>query len=516
MRSINSIRNIKYNLIFFGVNSILAFALRTVLINFIGPEITGIDEVLKNLISFLNVAELGIGMAITYSLYSPLSEGRYEEISSIVLLYKYIYRIVGVVVLFLAIIASFFIQYIIKSDVFSIQQIIILFFMYSSVTIISYFYSYSRVVAIADQKNYIISRITGIFNTSKILLQISCIIIFRSYFIMLLIEVIFNIASYLYINKTILNKYSWLIFENKKLKELIIEHKSIFNDIKNVFYHKIAGLVVFQTDNIMLSAFINLTTVTIYSNYVLITGLFSSLFMQIIVGIKSSIGNLIAERDNQKSYNIFIEINRIFDILGFVVCYCLYININNLVVLWIGEDMTFYMGIVFIILINLFIKIARNPVEAFKDGYGLFWDIYAPLAEAIINLIVSLILVKYIGVTGIVLGTFMSNFIIVIIWKPYMLFKYGFKLKMKNYLISKFKFVLISVCSIFISNLILREIDLNTGNMLVNLIKGSIISVSSVSISYYIISLLDYDHRVFYSKYLKKIKSLLKVNRAIN
>ena len=97
-----------------------------------------------------------------------------------------------------------------------------------------------------------------------------------------------------------------------------------------------------------------------------------------------------------------------------------------------------------------------------------------------------------------------------------MLFKYGFKLKMKNYLISKFKFVLISVCSIFISNLILREIDLNTGNMLVNLIKGSIISVSSVSISYYIISLLDYDHRVFYSKYLKKIKSLLKVNRAIN
>ena len=303
MRSINSIRNIKYNLIFFGVNSILAFALRTVLINFIGPEITGIDEVLKNLISFLNVAELGIGMAITYSLYSPLSEGRYEEISSIVLLYKYIYRIVGVVVLFLAIIASFFIQYIIKSDVFSIQQIIILFFMYSSVTIISYFYSYSRVVAIADQKNYIISRITGIFNTSKILLQISCIIIFRSYFIMLLIEVIFNIASYLYINKTILNKYSWLIFENKKLKELIIEHKSIFNDIKNVFYHKIAGLVVFQTDNIMLSAFINLTTVTIYSNYVLITGLFSSLFMQIIVGIKSSIGNLIAERDNQKSYN---------------------------------------------------------------------------------------------------------------------------------------------------------------------------------------------------------------------
>ena len=178
--------------------------------------------------------------------------------------------------------------------------------------------------------------------------------------------------------------------------------------------------------------------------------------------------------------------------------------------------MTFDMGIVFIILINLFIKIARNPVEAFKDGYGLFWDIYAPLAEAIINLIVSLILVKYIGVTGIVLGTFMSNFIIVIIWKPYMLFKYGFKLKMKNYLISKFKFVLISVCSIFISNLILREIDLNTGNMLVNLIKGSIISVSSVSISYYIISLLDYDHRVFYSKYLKKIKSLLKVNRAIN
>ena len=63
-----------------------------------------------------------------------------------------------------------------------------------------------------------------------------------------------------------------------------------------------------------------------------------------------------------------------------------------------------------------FLSISRYPILIFKDAAGLYeQDKYAPIFEALINLTLSIILGKIIGLPGIIIGT-IASFVLVPIW----------------------------------------------------------------------------------------------------
>ena len=68
-RTIKSIQNARVALFYYLANVILGFWARKVFFDYLGSEVLGLDTTASNLLGFLNLAELGIGVSISYFLY---------------------------------------------------------------------------------------------------------------------------------------------------------------------------------------------------------------------------------------------------------------------------------------------------------------------------------------------------------------------------------------------------------------------------------------------------------------
>lgn len=511
MRIKNSINNIKYSMIFYFINTILGFISRTALISYIGGDFVGLSSVFMNILGYLNVVELGIGQSVTYSLYKPLKEKDYKKINTLLLLYKKIYSAIGIFIALGTVVISVFIGKIVHTEAISIDMVRIYFYIYAIMTISSYFLTYIQILVIAEQKQYIITKVTGYFYTIKIIVQIITSVIFKNYNIWIGIELFYNIFTYLYINKKVFKEHQWIDLNlDIKFIDLFNENKKVFIDTKNLLYHKIAGVVVFQTDSIVISTFSNLKSVAIYGNYIMVENIVKSIIGMIFGGVRASVGDLIAEGNDQKSYFMWRDMYFFSNLIGTILVYCFFVNINDFMNLWLGEGYLMNNLAVFMLAINLFIYITRTPTVTFNFGYGLFWDKWAAATEAIVNLVISLVLVKYLGIAGVLIGTFMSNILIVVLWKPYMLFRYGFKRNINEYIKDTFKILFFILVSISISNSILNYINIEVNNLLISLILRCTLSFISIAFNYIIISCIDKTYRVFYKKYIYLLNRIVK------
>jgi O-antigen/teichoic acid export membrane protein len=517
MRIQNSLRNIKYNLLFFIISGIFAFYSRKVLLQCLGYEIVGMDSLFFNLLGFLNVAELGITSAITFSLYKPLMEKDFDRVNSILITYKYVYRIIAAIITIGVLVLCFFIRRFVNQDTVSINMIRFYFILSSIVPITSYLLTHTQVILYVNQEGYILSKFLGIFRTLKALFQVILVYYTLSYTLWLILDIIFNLIAYFIINNVIKIRFSWIDQRRQKtIRELIIENKKIFLNTRDLFFHKLSGIVLLQTDNLIISAFTTLKNVTIYSSYIMITNLIIGVFNQVLNGLSPSIGNLVAENNNEKTYKTWKEIFVIISISIGIICYCVYKLINDLIELWIGKEYLLDKITVLYIIVNLYFSLLRKPTDAFKDGYGIFGDKWAPIFESTLNLIVSIILVQKLGIAGVVMGTIISNALIILIWKPYILFKDGFKRNIINFYVVFLKIILTSGISFFISNQICSSLyKFIVGTNLINFVLKTLITLISSSTTSIILSLLISDFKKIIFKYFSLLKNnYLKLNHA--
>lgn len=502
MRVKNSLNNITYNMIFYFINSLLSFISRTALIHYIGGDFVGLSSVLMNILGYLNVVELGIGQAVTYSLYKPLKDKDYDSINILLSLYKRIYHIIGIFIGIGSVIISLFIDKLVHTQVIPLWQVRIYFYMYAVITISSYFLTYIQILVMAEQKEYTITKVTGYFYSTKIIIQVLSNLLIKSYTVWIIIELLFSILTNLYINKKVFKEHEWINLNlDKKFIDLINENKRVFIDTKDLLYHKIAGVVVFQTDSIVISAFTNLKKVAIYGNYIMIESIVKSIIGTVFGGVRASVGDLIAEGDNNRSYLMWRDMYIFSNLVGTILVFCFFININDFMNLWMGKDYILDNLAVLILSINLFIYITRIATVTFNFGYGLFWDKWAAILEATINLIISLILVRTLGIAGVLIGTFMSNILIVVCWKPYMLFRYGFNRNIESYIKELLKVTFMTMISVIISIKIVKFIYMPLDSLIISLLLKCIISFVTISSCYILICSTDKIHREFICKY---------------
>ncbi len=479
MRTEKSSKNAIISLVYYAINTVFSFVSKTIFINYLGIEYNGLNSLFLNILGVLNIAELGIGAAVGYSLYKPLAEKDTKKINEILLLYKYIYRCIAIVIFIIGIIITIFINRFVNSNI-SINEIRIYFIMYLFATITSYLFTFLNVLPLADQRNYFIVRIQGNAKILKTILQFIVIILYKNYYYWLIIEIISNCLMYIYTNIKIKKDYKY--YSNEKtlsFLQLLKKYKNIVLKTKDLFFHKIGGLVVNQTDNIIISYFGNLEMVGIYTNYLTIQTLLSGSVEQAFIGITSSIGNLIVEEDNKKVYSVWKELHILTIFLSTIMCFLFYKLANPFIGIWVGKEYIFSKYIVFAIALNIMFKVIKQPIDKFKDAYGIFYDKMAPFIESVINLVVSIILVKNIGVLGVVVGTIVSNIIIIAMWKPYIVFKDGFKIPFVEYIKLNIPYFFLSIITIVISNVLINctrilEVNNVTDLIIMFIVHGSI------------------------------------------
>lgn len=481
----NSKKNVSANVIVYVLQSILSFAVRTVFIKKLGEELLGLDSLLINVLSMLSIAELGFSTAISYGLYKPLAEHKINKISAYMSLYKRIYRSIGISIILAGFILAFFLQPIVGD--YSYEYLYLVYFLYLFNTASLYFISYKDVLLMADQKNYKVFKYNCFFNTSIYILQFIFILFTKNYIIYILIMILCRLINRILINHYITNYYKDVDF-NSKEKLSTNEITSIKENIFGLFCFKIGDYVINSSDNIIISSFIGIVTVGIYTNYLSITTILKTIIKNIFNGITASFGNLTTKHNKAAEKEVFdIMVFVGFFISGFVTL-CFLNLINPFVTIWLGEKFVVSTSSMILICINFYLMCNQMPLDTIKEAEGFYKkDRYIPIIQAIINIILSIILAGKMGLNGVLLGTTISYLLTVFWIKPLLLNRYVFAEKSISYFINQLKYVLTIIIIYLVSNGAIHYINLpiNIITIIVNGIITTIIFGLIISLFYF-------------------------------
>lgn len=432
-RTTNVIRNIVGGVGGQLFTSILQFVCRTIFIRILGATYLGVNGLFANILSMLSLAELGIGPAIVFCMYKPIAQNDEEKIAKLMNFYKSAYRMVALVVLLIGLLLTPFLEFFIK-DTSSIENIRLIFILILMNTVVSYLYAYKGSMLNADQKAYIVVIIRNIFAVVQNILQMIILFITGNFLVYLIVQIITTFAANVFQANYVDRKYPFLK-KYGKAKLDVAEKKDIIKRVRGMMLHKVGGFVLNSTDNLVISKFVGIVAVGIYSNYLMIINLVKTYVTQITGSVSASVGNLLANEDKNKAYGIFNSmLMAYFWMYGF--CFIsFWVIFQPFMVWWLGDAFLMKRSILFVVLINLYLNGFQECSNTFINATGLFWETrYKPVAECIINLVISIFLAWKIGLAGVFIGTTVS-FLCTFWVNPLLLYKKVFNKKLSIYLV---------------------------------------------------------------------------------
>ena len=426
-RTAKSLKNARAALLFYFLNLLLQFFSRKIFLDYLGSEVLGLNTTAQNLLGFLNLAELGIGSAVAYNLYKPLFEGNRQAINEIVSIQGWLYRRVAYVVLAGACVLMGFFPWIFAKAQVPLGYAYGSFVVLLLSSLLGYFVNYRQIVLTADQQQYRITYSTQSIHIIKVVLQILAIRFFsHGYVWWLILELLMAVLSSYVLDRCIRKVYPWLRTVTNRGAELQKRYPGIITKTKQIFFHQMATYVLTQTSPLIIYAYASLTLVAVYGNYLLIINGITRLMGALLNGIWSGVGNLVAEGNKERIKSVFWELTVFRLWLASVACFGLYMLGHSFITLWVGAEYQLSQSAYWTLIGITFIGLSRTN-DVFISAYGIYQDIWAPVVEAALNLGLSVILGYHYGLTGILSGVLISLLVMVVGWKPYFLYRYGFQ-----------------------------------------------------------------------------------------
>lgn len=443
-RTKKSVKNIFFSELSYIAILILQFVNRSFFIRFLPEEYLSLNGLFSNILSFLSLAELGIGCAVDFALYKPLKERDTETLKSIMALYHRFYTFAGIAVLISGSALAPFLPHFIKEPPAHIGGMYLYFLLYLANSGISYFYACKRALIICDQKEYIVSIIASLFHIAVKLLQIVSLILFQSYTVYLVLLIAASFLENIVIAMLANRMYPFL--KDKKIKKL---DSGLSADIrKNAYallFQKIGIVATYATDNLIISKFVNFSSVGIYSNYTLIIQAVQTAAYRFFDSITASVGDFAASNEKR---NVEKILYRVLLINAWMFCFCsvcLLCLIQPFIRLWVGENYLLSDHTLMLIVLNFYLEGMRATLVTFKRAIGLFWQTrYRPVFEGFLNLAVSIPLAVRFGVAGTLIGTIISTCCMSGLLEPYLLYRSYFKKGFWKFMLCHAKYAFIA------------------------------------------------------------------------
>lgn len=476
MRSTNSIKNAIVAIIMSITTILVGFVSQRIFIQTLGTEYLGINGLFTNILSMLSIVELGLGSAIIYHLYKPIAENDENKIKSLMLFYKIAYRVIAGLIAILGLCVIPFLHKIVGQV--TIKESIIYIFILTTLDIIaSYLLTYKRSILYANQKNYIVNLVHIGYLIIMNGLQIAFLITTHNYIIYLWLKIICRIAENVILTGIANRLYPYIKDKNVKPISKSMQ-RSIFTKVKGLIYHKVGTVIVTGTDNIIISRFFGVTTVGLYSNYNLIINAVLNLFHQAFGSLLATVGNLLVEKNHKKSYAIYKNMLFLNSwIFAFASAGVLCI-IEPFVKVWLGNEYILPFNVLIALVINLYIQGVRKTNTNFQEAAGIYYeDRYVPIFSAIVNIVVSIVLAKMMGLVGVFIGTIMSTLVLFSYSYPKYVYMPLFEKTYAQYLKDYFRIVIIAIIAVFATYIItsLIKVGNNILQIIINLIIVCII-----------------------------------------
>lgn len=445
-RTKNATRNIFYGGLLKIYQIIIPFIMRTAMIYLMGVQYLGLNSLFSSILQVLNLAELGVGSAMVYSMYKPIAQDDTEQICALMGLYRTYYRAIGLVIAAAGTILVPFIPHLVKKDVPADINIYILYILNLSVTVLSYWlFAYKNCLLAAYQRIDITSKVTIVTNTIQYSLQILVLLFLKNYYIYVMValaaQAITNIVTALVVTK-LYPDYK----PQGKLDKSVIGR--INQQIKDLFTAKFGSVIVGSADTIVISAFLGLTVLAVYQNYYYIMNAVCSIIGVMFLSVTAGIGNSLITETLDKNYRDLKKFTFIIAWLLCVSCCCFAGMYQPFMKLWVGEK--YVLDDTYVILFCVYFYVCEMSMvwATIKDAAGLWHrDRFRPLIGASVNLLLNLILVQFIGLYGILLSTIISYVFITMPWLVYNLFSLLYKRSMKEYVITLVQYILITMIS---------------------------------------------------------------------
>ncbi|WP_169086944.1 oligosaccharide flippase family protein [Paenibacillus sp. PL91] len=431
MRVKSSLLNITVGLGNQLVITILSFISRTVFINSLGMEYLGINGLFTSILAMLTLAEAGIGSSIIYNLYKPVADNDRPKILALMELYKKAYLVIAGVVLLLGLGLMPFLHFFIKET--SIENLNLIYMLFLINTAAPYLFVYKHSFLNVNQKNYIVTAVFSISAVVSTCMKIAILYYTENYILYLTVESALSILTSVILVLIVDKLYPYL--KQKVKTKLDPETKANFiKNMKAIILQNVGNYFIFGVDSILISSFVSITAVGLYSNYKMLIDICRTLLNQVFTNMYHSLGNLVAKESSDAVYRIFKVTYLMNFWLYSLLSIGLYLLIEPLITIWIGPEFMMTNAVLLVLVLCFYERGMRNSLSAVKTTAGIFHeDRYAPLFQAVVNIGISLILVHYMGIAGIFIGTFVSALAVPFWYTPLLVYRKVFHQPLWHY-----------------------------------------------------------------------------------
>lgn len=459
-------KNAKRNVVF-GVGLkiyqiFLPFLFRGIIVYTLGVEYLGLNSLFTSVLQVLNLAELGVGSAMVFSMYRPIAEDDEAKICALMHLYKLYYRAIGAVILVLGLLLTPFIPKLINGTVPNDINVYVLYIMNLLATVLSYWlFAYRNSVLQAHQRLDVGSKLTVITDTIKYLLQLAALFLCANYYLYVLAILFTQVLNNILTAVAAKRMYPRYNPSGRLSKE---ETRAINHRIKDLFTSKLGGVIVNSADTIVISAFIGLEVLAIYQNYFYIVNAIMSFIAILNSSVLAGIGNSMIVRSKKENYKEF----RLFVfgeawILAYCAC-CFSTMFQPFMTMWMGKNLLLDYPIVILLCVYFIGYEYVMLLSVYKDAGGIWHeDRFRPLISGIANLILNIVLVQFIGLYGIILSTIISVFGISAPWITRNVYKLIFKDEnLSEFIRAIIKYICVLAVAMFCVNFICNMIQYDT------------------------------------------------------
>ena len=414
-RTKNTARNIAFEGILEMVNMLFPFVIRSVMLHFLGKEYLGLNGLFKSLLMFLNLAELGVGSAMVFSMYKPIAEDDTPTICALLRLYRTLYRIIGLAIAAVGLCLVPVLKGFIKDDLPAGMNLYVLYLMNLGNTVLTYWlFAYRSSLLQAHQRRDVISKVTLAVRFSEYVLKILILVFAKNYYLYLAVQLLCQIIVNLLIAVCASKMYPQYVPGGNLSKA---ETRDIFRRVRDLFTSKLSATVFDSADTLVISAFMGLSVLAVYQNYYFMITALRMMLAVILNACMAGVGNKLVMESRESNYRDLEKISLLFFwLLGVStsMLLCLY---QPFMQIWMGGDNMLGTGLVLCFVIYYYSMGANRLLNMFKDSAGIWKkDRWRPLTAALVNLGLNLATVQWLGLYGVLLSSVVSIVFIQIPW----------------------------------------------------------------------------------------------------
>lgn len=473
----NTERNIVWGAVNMVISLLLPFVARTILLRVLGEEYLGLSSLFTSILQMLNIAELGLSSAIIFGLYKPIAEDDTDTIRAYMMLYRKAYKIIGLVIATVGILILPFLKYLINGAIPNDINIYALYLIYLSNSALSYFaFAYKSTLLSAHHRNDIVSNIATFVNILKYVVQIVVLLLTRNFYIYIIVLPICTLVNNLITSVVVDKKYP-LYSCSGNLKDE--ERKKIVQNVKGLVVTRMCAIMRDSADIITISAFLSLIDVAMFSNYFFIMSSVHSILTIITNAMRAGVGNSLAVESIDKNIKDMNKFTYYYAFITSCCVSCLVALYQPFMELWVGESLSYPFYTMVLFVIYFYLLCSMDIRNVYIEAAGL-WSQFRTRAiiETVCNFTLSILLVNFFGINGIIFATIVTYTIVNIVYGSSVLIRnlfkeYGFK----RYIFLFVKYTTITLIVAVLVFIISTLIPDN--NILFIILKGAVCAICS-------------------------------------